>query len=213
MLNKSGLGPVLHSFAADRDLFRHSDHVRVRPACLDGDLITHSVLLHVLCLLLTRLPNQDWTSFDTAPAVSLTDRILLLHNLSTFTPSIARLQYWESSRRWPVFHSPSASWRMCGPGSCDASLLRSCQTQTALLINSFAQNCTEQSAHARSENKLRTFLSDKPQNFMLIFWIAEVLPFFLAARVEAQGCHRSPFASLWSLSTKNFLNLVLPVHS
>ena len=43
-----------------------------------------------------RLPNQDWiqpSSFGIVQVFSLSDRIQLLHNLSTFTPPTAPLQY------------------------------------------------------------------------------------------------------------------------
>ena len=54
------------------------------------------MLLQVLHLLLTRLSNQGWiqpSSFDIVPVLSFTDRIQLLHNLSTLTPPSAPLQY------------------------------------------------------------------------------------------------------------------------
>ena len=82
--------------------------VRVRPASLDGvlppllpalahrDLFIHRVLLYVLHLHLTRLPNQGWiqpSSTGIVQVLSPSDRIQLLHNRSTFTPPTASLQY------------------------------------------------------------------------------------------------------------------------
>ena len=74
-LNKSGLGPVLYSFANHRDLvFGHSDVpllVTAQPVLMGfsllsfqhwlmGTFFVHRARLYVLHLLLTRLPNQDW---------------------------------------------------------------------------------------------------------------------------------------------------------
>ena len=74
-----------------------------------GDLFIHRVLLCVLHILLSRIPNQEWiqpSSFDIVPILSLSDRIRLLHNVSAFTLAPAPLEY---------LGSQSASWRMGGP--------------------------------------------------------------------------------------------------
>ena len=108
-LNKSGLDPVLYSFVTHQDLmFGHSDvplfvssqtvlmgFSRLLPALAHGDLFIHRVLLHVLHLLLTPLSNQDGiqpSSFGNVPVLSLSNRLQLLQNLSTFPPT-APLQY------------------------------------------------------------------------------------------------------------------------
>ena len=69
----------------------------VRSASLDGFFpVSFHVLLYVLHLLFTRLVNQDGiqqSSFDIVPVLSLSNRIQLLQNLSTFTPPTALLQY------------------------------------------------------------------------------------------------------------------------
>ena len=101
------------------------------------------------------------------------------------------------------------------------------------------QDCTDQYAFATSDDKLRVLLADEPQNFALIFPISEVPPVALLRSgskvkdatihiqqevvlfqslhlfdVAATGLLCSRFSLLWSLSTpKDFLNLVLPVHS
>ena len=97
--NKSGLVPLLCSFATQRDLvLGHLDVPWFVSACLDGvllrllpalahgDLFIHRVLLYVQIFLFSRLPNQDWIQpfyFGIVPVLSLSDRIQLLHNLST----------------------------------------------------------------------------------------------------------------------------------
>ena len=77
-LDKSGLGPVLYSFATHRDLvFGHTDaplFVSAQPVLMGffpvsfqpwlmGSIFARRVLLYVMHLLLTRPQNQDWT-FD-----------------------------------------------------------------------------------------------------------------------------------------------------
>ena len=107
-------------------MFGHSDAPLfcVRPACLDGvrhrlfpalahgDLFIHRVLLYVLQLLFTRLTNQDGiqpSSFGIVAVLSLSNRIQLLHNLSTFTPPTALLQYLGGQVEWPgLFHSSTS---------------------------------------------------------------------------------------------------------
>ena len=129
-LNNSGLGPVLYSFATHRDLmFGHSDvplFVSAQPVLTGIFPVSFQhrlmrtfsytrVLLFVLHLLLTRLPNKTgshhppWTSSQYFP---LSDRMQLLHNLSALTPPTAHLQHLGSQDDGPGLCSTLARCTM-----------------------------------------------------------------------------------------------------
>ena len=134
VLNRSGLGPVWFSFATQRDLlYGHSDIplfvsaqpvlVGFFPVCLQhwlmGTLIRARCASshHVLHLLLTRPPNQDRiqpSSFAFVPVLPIPERVQLLRDLSTFTPSAAPFEQLESQAEG-VLRSPRASGQLCGP--------------------------------------------------------------------------------------------------
>ena len=110
-LNKSGLGPVLYSFATQRDLmFGHSDvplFVSAQSVVMGffpvsfqhwlKGTFSHTACYYTYCISSSRaFPTRrdQPSSFGIVPVLSLTNRIKPLHNLSTFTPPAALLQYW-----------------------------------------------------------------------------------------------------------------------
>ena len=89
--------------------------------------------------------------------------------------SLALLSAWKTS----CLHSKRI---MHGRESCDASPLRSCKNQVPLLICSWYKTVEKSMQLAISDDKLRAFLADQPQNFALIFTITEV-PSFAMLRI------------------------------
>ena len=139
-------------------------------------------------------------------------------------PSTAPLQYLGSqvdaglcSTR-QVHHGGCVPWKLAMRPPLRSCPKPDCSPDLLICTRPHRTVCTCQIRRQTSDASL----ADQPQYFTLIFWIAEVFyPFSLAAWVEAQGCHPShparchPLlaASCGRLSTQDFLNLVLPVHS
>ena len=115
---------------------------------------------------------------------------------------------------------------MHGRESCDATPLGSCKNQAPLLICSWCNDCTEQDAHTRSDDK-SSGATCGPTTicFVVIFGVAEVLPFALlrsGSKVKDVTLHTPREVTLcwWPLLVAQHLppaqdsvNRVLPVHS
>ena len=107
-LNKSGLGPVLYSFATHRDVRALGRSlVRARPACLDGglprllpalahgDFFIHRVLLYVLHLLFTGLANQDGMQPSSFCIVPVLPCRIEFSSCTICPPSLLRLRFFS----------------------------------------------------------------------------------------------------------------------